>query len=65
MLSTQRAVKLGDGQGSSGASRLSPKFVVRGLPLIHDKTVDEWGTEVLGYFITREPATLDHGRLRE
>ena len=26
--------------------------VVRGLPLIHDKTVDEWGTEILGYFMT-------------
>ena len=25
---------------------------VRGRPLIHDKTVDEWGTAVLGYFMT-------------
>ena len=33
-----------------------PGFVVRGLPLIHDKTVDEWGTEVLGYFMTGPPA---------
>jgi hypothetical protein len=30
--------------------------VVRALPLIHDKTVDEWGTEVLGYFTTGAPA---------
>ena len=29
---------------------------VRGLPLIHDKTVDEWGTAVLGYFMTGPPA---------
>jgi len=33
-----------------------PWFVVRGLPLIHDKTVDEWGTEVLGYFLAGTPA---------
>jgi hypothetical protein len=30
---------------------------VCGLPLIHDKTVDEWGTAVLGYFMTGPPAT--------
>ena len=30
---------------------------VYGLPLIHDKTVDEWGTEDLGYFMTGPPAT--------
>jgi hypothetical protein len=29
---------------------------VRGLPLIHEKTVDEWGTAVLGYFMTGPPA---------
>jgi hypothetical protein len=29
---------------------------VRGLPLIHDKTVDEWGTAVLGYFMIGPPA---------
>ena len=34
-----------------------PGFVVRGLPLIHDKTVDEWGTEILGYFTTGPPAS--------
>jgi hypothetical protein len=28
---------------------------IRGLPLIHDKTVDEWGTAVLGYFLTGAP----------
>ncbi len=32
--------------------------MVRGLPLIHDKTVDEWGTEVLGYFMTGPPANV-------
>jgi hypothetical protein len=31
---------------------------VCGLPLIHDKTVDEWGTEVLGYFMTGPPAVF-------
>lgn len=29
---------------------------VRGLPLIHDETVDEWGTLVRGYFMTGPPA---------
>jgi hypothetical protein len=29
---------------------------VRGRPLIHDKTVDEWGTAVLGYFMAGRPA---------
>jgi hypothetical protein len=29
---------------------------VRGRPLIHDKTVDEWGTAVLVYFMTGRPA---------
>jgi hypothetical protein len=35
---------------------MSGRVGVRGLPLIHDKTVDEWGTEVLGYFMTGPPA---------
>jgi hypothetical protein len=29
---------------------------VLGFPLIHDKTVDEWGTAVLVYFMTGPPA---------
>jgi len=33
-----------------------PRMEVRGVPLIHDKTVDEWGTAVLGYFMTGPPA---------
>ena len=32
--------------------------VVRGLPLIHDKTVDEWATEVFGYLMAGPPAHL-------
>ena len=39
-------------------------FVVRGLPLIHDKTVDEWGTEVLGYFMSGPPAAGVEGTSR-
>ena len=35
---------------------MSPAVEIRGLPLIHDKTVDEWGTAVLGYFMTGPPA---------
>jgi hypothetical protein len=29
---------------------------VRAIPLIHDKTVDEWGTKVCGYLMTGPPA---------
>jgi len=33
---------------------------VRGLPLIHDETVDEWGTQGPGYFMIGPPALLLH-----
>jgi hypothetical protein len=38
-----------------GENEMRPVEVL-GLPLIHDKTVDEWGTAVLGYFMTGRPA---------
>ena len=34
---------------------------VRGLPLMHDKTVNEWGTAALGYFMTGPPARSSAG----
>jgi hypothetical protein len=45
-----------------GHPPMSGRVGVRGLPLIHDKTVDEWGTKLLGYFMTGPPARdlLDH-----
>ncbi len=36
---------------------MSGRVGFRGLPLIHDKTVDEWGTVVLGYFMIGPPAS--------
>ena len=31
-----------------------------GLPLIHDKTMDEWGAAVLRYFMTGTPVSVSH-----
>jgi CHASE3 domain sensor protein len=38
---------------------------VRGFPLIHDKTVDEWGTQVRGYFMTGPPAIASNATRKE
>ena len=45
---------LRDGIHTPGERECRGEF--RGLPLIHDKTVDEWGTPLLGYFMTGPPA---------
>ena len=34
-------------------------FTRMGFVVIHDKTVDEWGTAVHGYFMTEPPAVVD------
>jgi len=39
-----------------GGVRKGRRVEDRGLPLIHDKAVDEWGIAVLGYFMTGPPA---------